>query len=446
MWAPVYGNHGARHHPDDAPDASYRRTRDLLLRAERAGFDATLVAQHVIHPSDVEDDVLETWSTLAALAEATSRIELIGAIKPLLFNPLVFAKLAANIADDRRRPAVDQRRQRLVSARNWRRSASTCSTTTTATPTPGSGSTRSPACGPVSTSRSVQGTASPRSCARCPARLPPVYVGGESEPGRALAAETGDVFFINGRPLAETAAVIEDLRARTARTGAPLRFGLSAFVITRDTEAEALAELEHLQALVDAEKRPEISGGTDPKTQMYKVLADTSRVGSNGGTLAGLVGSHDQVAERIAAFHDAGIELFMLQFQPLEAELDRFAAHIIPRFRVHSRCRHDLKEPSMTLVDEAADVPVAQRLDALIADRGRVARTPTPLPNETGCCSTTRVTALRGTGVLGLRVPARYGGPGGSVRDVLTAVVRIARAVPMSRRHFARISASPSGC
>ena len=99
VWAPVYGNHGARNHPDDAPDASYRRTRDLIVAAEAAGFDSTLVAQHVVHPSAVEDDVLETWSTLAGLAEATSRIELIGAIKPLLFNPLVFAKLAGNIAD-----------------------------------------------------------------------------------------------------------------------------------------------------------------------------------------------------------------------------------------------------------------------------------------------------------------------------------------------------------
>ena len=98
VWAPVYGNHGARHHPDDVLDASYRRTRDLLLRAERTGFDSTLLAQHVIHPSNTEDDVLETWSTLAALAETTSRIELIGAVKPLLFNPLVFAKIAANIA------------------------------------------------------------------------------------------------------------------------------------------------------------------------------------------------------------------------------------------------------------------------------------------------------------------------------------------------------------
>ena len=99
VWAPVYGNHGARNHPGDAPDAAYRRNRDLLVRAERAGYDSTLLAQHVIHPSNIEDAVLETWSTLAALAEATTHIELIGAIKPLLINPLVFAKIAGNIAE-----------------------------------------------------------------------------------------------------------------------------------------------------------------------------------------------------------------------------------------------------------------------------------------------------------------------------------------------------------
>ena len=165
-----------------------------------------------------------------------------------------------------------------------------------------------------------------------PEELPPVYFGGESEPARALAAHHADVFFINGRPLPDTVDVIEDLRARSRDRG-PLRFGLSAFVIARETETKATAELAHLQSLVDAEQRPEISSGTDPKTQMYKVLAGTSRVGSNGGTLAGLVGSYDQVIERIEAFHDAGIELFMLQFQPLDEELDRFADKIIPHFR-----------------------------------------------------------------------------------------------------------------
>ena len=331
VWAPVYGNHGARHHPDDAPDASYPRTRDLLLRAERAGFDSTLLAQHVIHPSSTEDDVLETWSTLAALAEATSRIELIGAVKPLLFNPLVFAKIAANIADIAGgRLAVNlvtgwflpeleglgldplDHDDRYAYSREWL------------------GIVRELWTGkhvPIGARGGQPALVRP-----APANPPALYVGGESEPGRALAAEHADVFFINGRPLAETVEVIEDLRWRP-REGAPLRFGLSAFVIARETEAEAAAELEYLQSLSDAETRPEISGGTDPKTQMYKVLSGTKRIGSNGGTLAGLAGSYEQVVERIEAFHDAGVELFMLQFQPIESELDRFADKIIPQFR-----------------------------------------------------------------------------------------------------------------
>ena len=78
---------------------------------------------------------------------------------------------------------------------------------------------------------------------------------------------------------------------------------------------------------------PEISSGTDPNTAMYQVLAGTRRIGSNGGTLAGLVGSYEQVIERIDAFHAAGIDLFMLQFQPIEAELDRFAENIIGHYR-----------------------------------------------------------------------------------------------------------------
>lgn len=331
VWAPVYGNHGARHHPHDAPDASYRRTRSLLRRAEDAGFDSTLVAQHVIHPSDTEDDVLETWSTLAALAEATSRLELIGAIKPLLLNPLVFAKIAANIADiSGGRLAINvvtgwflpeleglgldplDHDDRYAYTRDWLNTVTEL----------WSGKEV-----PIGTRGGQPALVRP-----IPTTPPAVYVGGESEPGRALAADRADVFFINGRPLADTIGVIEDLRARP-RDGAPLRFGISAFVIARDTEAAALAELTYLQSLVDAESRPESAGGTDPKTQMYKVLSGTKRIGSNGGTLAGLVGSYDQVAERIHAFHEAGVELFMLQFQPVEDELDRFADHILPRFR-----------------------------------------------------------------------------------------------------------------
>ena len=310
---------------------SYRRTRDLLLRAERAGFDSTLLAEHVIHPSNTEDDVLETWSTIAALAEATSRIELIGAVKPLLFNPLVFAKIAANIADiaDGRLavnlvtgwflPELEglgldplDHDDRYAYSREWIGIVTELWT--------GKHVSIGDRGGHPALVRPV------------PASPPLLYVGGESEPGRALAAEHADVFFINGRPLADTVEVIEDLRVAAARrcTAAirPVRLRDRPRHRGRGHRRAGLSAVA-----VGRRERPEISGGTDPKTQMYKVLSGTKRIGSNGGTLAGLVGSYEQVVERIEAFHDAGVELFMLQFQPIEAELDRFADKIIPHFR-----------------------------------------------------------------------------------------------------------------
>ena len=76
-----------------------------------------------------------------------------------------------------------------------------------------------------------------------------------------------------------------------------------------------------------------LSASTDPEVVMKQTMTKSLRVGTNGGTAAGLVGSYDTVTRRIHEFHAAGIELFMLQFQPFEAEMARFAENIIPRFR-----------------------------------------------------------------------------------------------------------------
>ncbi len=76
---------------------------------------------------------------------------------------------------------------------------------------------------------------------------------------------------------------------------------------------------------------------TDPKVVMMQTMQKSARVGSNGGTAAGLVGSYEEVADRIIDFHAAGIELFMLQFQPFEAEMKHFADEIIPRVRQRQR-------------------------------------------------------------------------------------------------------------
>lgn len=66
---------------------------------------------------------------------------------------------------------------------------------------------------------------------------------------------------------------------------------------------------------------------------MFRSFETTARIGTNGGTAAVLVGDYDTVAVRIAAFHAAGVGLFMLQFQPLLREMGRFAGEVIPRGR-----------------------------------------------------------------------------------------------------------------
>jgi alkanesulfonate monooxygenase len=163
---------------------------------------------------------------------------------------------------------------------------------------------------------------------------PLIYVGGESGPARALVADHGDVWFINGQPLADVSGLIADVAARPRRSQ-PLRFGLSAFVVARETSALATAAHERLLDLAakDAPLKAIQKQNTDPKVVMMQTMQKSPRVGSNGGTAAGLVGSYDEVATRIRAFNDAGIELFMLQFQPFEAEMERFALEVIPRVR-----------------------------------------------------------------------------------------------------------------
>ena len=161
-------------------------------------------------------------------------------------------------------------------------------------------------------------------------------IGGESEPARSLVATHGDVWFINGQPHDDVAALIADVSGRARPPGSDaLRFGLSAFVIARDTQAHADAHLEHLFALAELDKplRERQKANIDPRAVMHQTFARSPRVGSNGGTAAGLVGNYDTIARRIVDFHRAGIELFMLQFQPFEADMLSFAQEVMPRVR-----------------------------------------------------------------------------------------------------------------
>lgn len=355
VWALVGGTWASHHHPDEPVDASWRRNRAQILEAEALGYDTTLVAQHTIKPNGDHLGHLEAWTASAALAEATSRIEIITAIKPFLYHPVVLSKMALQIEEISQgrfainlvnawfKPELDragigfiEHDARYAYGREWLTVV------------------RQLISGDRTTFRgryfhvdSYQ--LRPASAFR---DRPTIYLGGESEPARQLAADKADVWFINGQPPFEVARLIEDVRARRAGER-PIRFGLSAFVIARDTDDEARraeAEAWAIRKFDEPEQRALFAdGNVDKEAAMFQKSAKYPAIGTNGGTAAGLVGSYDTVARRIREFHQLGIDTFMLQFQPFEAEMRRFAEHVIPRVRAENA----------TGDDDRRDVPTA---------------------------------------------------------------------------------------
>lgn len=64
VWirALVHGSRAAHGDPAEPDDASWERNRDLVLEAERLGYDLTLLAQHTVNPRDDSLDELEPWT------------------------------------------------------------------------------------------------------------------------------------------------------------------------------------------------------------------------------------------------------------------------------------------------------------------------------------------------------------------------------------------------
>src|SRR3954469_21769147 len=87
-----------RHTPDERMEASWDYVRRLTIRSEETGWDLTLIAE--LNLNDIngsEAPALDAWSTAAALAAVTERIELMVAVRPNFHQPALFAKAAANI-------------------------------------------------------------------------------------------------------------------------------------------------------------------------------------------------------------------------------------------------------------------------------------------------------------------------------------------------------------
>src|SRR5262249_51828554 len=143
----------------------------------------------------------------------------------------------------------------------------------------------------------------------------------------------GDAYVMHGDPPEVIAGKVADLNTRRAAAGRPpMRFGVSGYVICRDTEEEAQAELDRI---LDVHASPEAYAsyrdfGEGSRLESQVSLQEYSV--SNRGLRAGLVGTPGQIIDRIAAYEDAGVELMLLQFSPQHEEMARFGRDVIRHY------------------------------------------------------------------------------------------------------------------
>jgi FMNH2-dependent dimethyl sulfone monooxygenase len=104
---------------------------------------------------------------------------------------------------------------------------------------------------------------------------------------------------------------------------------MAAYAIVRDTEEEARQEVERITTL-----DPNAPGFGNFEqwlsgTQLERELKRQEYSVSNRGLRPNLIGTADQIRERIAAYEDAGVDLLLLQMSPQLEEMERFAAEVI---------------------------------------------------------------------------------------------------------------------
>jgi FMNH2-dependent dimethyl sulfone monooxygenase len=333
FWLPVFGG-WLRNVEDEQMEPTWDYVSRLAQRAEEIGYDLTLIAELNLNDiKGVEAPSLDAWSTTAALAAVTKKLELMVAVRPTFHNPALLAKQAANIdhisngrltlnvvsswwADEATKYGIqfDQHDDRYARTSEWLDVVNGCWN---------------------QQGFSYQGkyyrvddnVLSPKPVSK---PRPTLYAGGESETAKNLIAGKCDAYLMHGDPPEIVGKKIADMRARReAADLPPMTFGFAGYAIVRDSEIEAQKEIARITDVQQSARgyanyQQWITGSNLEQ----KISLEDYSV-SNRGLRSGFVGTPEQVSERLQEFAAVGVDLVLLQSSPQLEEMERFAAQVI---------------------------------------------------------------------------------------------------------------------
>lgn len=334
FWMPIFGG-WLRNVEDEKMPPTFEYAKQVAQSAEKWGYDTTLVAELNLNDiKGIEADSLEAWSTAAALASVTEKLEIMTAIRPAFHNPAIAAKMAANIdqisggrftlnvvsawwAEEARQyggefTEHDERYDRTdeflaVMKGLW-----------------------------TENEFSFKGKYYDIQNARLAPKpvqkpTPVLYAGGESPRGKKSIVENCDAYVMHGGTVEEIEEKVSGMKKLREEAGKePFKsFGMAAFIICRDTEQEALEEWKRI---TDVKESAGYAGYNDfiSKSQLEQQVKLNDYSVSNRGLRPNLVGTPEQIADRILAYENAGLDLLLLQFSPQLEEMERFSKQVMP--------------------------------------------------------------------------------------------------------------------
>ncbi len=336
-WFPMFGG-WLRNVEDEGMDTSWAYVRTLARRSEELGYDLTLIAELFLNDiKGHEAPALDAWTTAAMVAAVTERLELMVAVRPTFHDPAIFAKqaacldqlsggrLALNVvsswwADEARRYGVrfDAHDDRYARTAEWLAVLA--------------GAWQEPSFSFTGKHYSVDELVVAPKPARKP--RPTLYAGGESEAAKRLICAACDAYVMHGDPPERVAPKIADMRRRREALGLPdMRYGLAAYVIVRDSEAEAQRELARITDVSPGAPGYRNYQDWIAHTQLEMRPSPQDYSVSNRGLRAELVGTPEVVADRIRGLAAAGVDLLLLQCSPQLEEMERIAAQVFPLLR-----------------------------------------------------------------------------------------------------------------
>ena len=176
---------------------------------------------------------------------------------------------------------------------------------------------------------------------------PEIFQGGSSRAARDMAARVADWYFTNGNTPEGIKAQIDDIRAKAAANGHSVKIGVNAFVIVRDTEEQARAVLQDIidnadvdavNAFGDAAKQAGKSSIEGEGNWAKSTFEDL--VQYNDGFKTNLIGTPQQIAERIVVLKALGVDLVLAGFLHFQEEVEYFGQRVLPLVRELEARKH----------------------------------------------------------------------------------------------------------